>query len=187
MLRGHSFASLCFKLTYYRMKAIFQDKSEKVFGEVSENGLSGVLDGQAFEWDVLQVSEKKWSVIDEKGCSFTVVLESEDVSSKSYDLKINGQFITVKAETEFDHLLKELGISAGGTKKLKEIKAPMPGLVLDVQVKEGDEVKEGDIVVILEAMKMENVIKATADATVKSIRVKKTDTIDKGEIMVTFE
>lgn len=169
------------------MKAIFKDNSEKVFNKVSENGLSGKLDGTDFNWDVVQVSDKKWSVIDENGNSFTVVLENEDRSTKSYDLKINGQFISVNAETKFDHLLKELGISAGGAKKLKEIKAPMPGLVLDVQVKEGDEVKEGDIVVILEAMKMENVIKSTGDATVKAIRVSKSDTIDKGEIMITFE
>lgn len=169
------------------MKAIFDDKSEKVFGEVSEDGLTGVLDGSAFNWDVVQVSEKKWSVIDKLGASFTVVLEKIDEATKTYDLKINGQFISVKAETKFDHLLKELGISTGGAKKLKEIKAPMPGLVLDVKVKEGDVVKEGDIVVILEAMKMENVIKASGEATVKAIRVKKSDTIDKGEIMVTFE
>ena len=169
------------------MKAIFQDKSEKVFQEVSEDGLIGVLDNAPCNWDVVQVSDKKWSVINQDGESFSVVLEGEDSLAKTYDLKIDGQFISVKAETKFDQLLRELGISAGGVKKLKEIKAPMPGLVLDVHVKVGDQVKEGDIIIILEAMKMENVIKATGEAVVKSIKVKKSDTIDKGEIMVTFE
>ena len=169
------------------MKAIFQDKSEKVFQQVSEDGLKGVLDGSSFNWDVIKVSENKWSVVDQNGYSFSVVLEIVDTTTKTYDLKINGQFISVKAETEFDFLLKELGISANGAKKLKEIKAPMPGLVLDVHVKVGDAVKEGDTLVILEAMKMENVIKAPGEAVVKTIRVHKSNTIDKGEVMITFE
>ena len=63
----------------------------------------------------------------------------------------------------------------------------MPGLVLKVLVSEGQEVAEGDVIVILEAMKMENVIKSPTGARVKSIRVNKGDTIDKGEVMVTFD
>ncbi len=168
------------------LKAIFKDQSELEVSEVSESGCSGFVGGKRYEWDVLKTGENQWSIIDENGDSFQIVLDSCSEEEKSYMLKVDGTMVEVKAQSEFDLLLKELGISAGGVKKLKEIKAPMPGLVLDVQVQEGDVVKEGDIVLVLEAMKMENVIKATAEAEVKSIKVKKGDTIDKGSVMVTF-
>jgi biotin carboxyl carrier protein len=62
----------------------------------------------------------------------------------------------------------------------------MPGLILSVAVAEGQEVKKGDPLLILEAMKMENVIKAPADATVKVIKVRKGDSVDKNQVLVLF-
>lgn len=70
--------------------------------------------------------------------------------------------------------------SAGGTK----VTSPLPGVILDVAVKEGDSVKKGDKVVVLEAMKMENVIEATADGVVKEIKVKKSDSVLEGDVLV---
>ena len=60
----------------------------------------------------------------------------------------------------------------------------MPGLVLEIMVKAGDEVKKGDALLILEAMKMENVLKATGDGTVKSVSVSKGAPVDKGTILI---
>ncbi len=169
------------------IKALFNDKSSIDLKEISNDGLSGLVNGNSYSWDVLRTSENSWSVIDKKGESFIVVLESINADSKKISLKINNQPIEVTEQSEFDLLLMELGISSGGSKKLKEIKAPMPGLVIDVIVEEGNDVVEGDVVLILEAMKMENVIKVTAPARVKSIKVKKGDTIEKGAVMITFE
>ncbi|MBO4691885.1 MAG: biotin/lipoyl-binding protein [Bacteroidales bacterium] len=70
--------------------------------------------------------------------------------------------------------------SAGGTK----VTSPLPGVILDVAVKEGDAVKKGDKVIVLEAMKMENVIEATADGVIKEIKVKKTDSVLEGDVLV---
>lgn len=70
--------------------------------------------------------------------------------------------------------------AAGGTK----VTSPLPGVILDVAVKEGDSVKKGDKVVVLEAMKMENVIEATADGVVKEIKVKKSDSVLEGDVLV---
>ena len=74
----------------------------------------------------------------------------------------------------------------GGAGKVNELKAPMPGLVLEINVKPGDELQKGDRVLVLEAMKMENVIKAPADATVASIEVEKGKTVDKNQVMIRF-
>lgn len=169
------------------IKALFNDKTALELSKISDDGLAGEVDREAYNWDVSEISANNWSVIDEKGNSFSIVLDDYSPDSKKYTFKIAGQAIEVTEQSQFDLLLKELGISSGGTKKLKEIKAPMPGLVLNVLVSEGQEVSEGDIIVILEAMKMENVIKSSTGARVKSIRVNKGDTIDKGGVMVTFD
>ena len=66
------------------------------------------------------------------------------------------------------------------------VKAPMPGNILDVQVAAGASVKAGDVLVILEAMKMENEIVAPQDGTVASINVNKGDTVNSGDVLVSM-
>ena len=67
------------------------------------------------------------------------------------------------------------------------VTAPMPGVILAVKVKEGDTVKMGDVVVVLEAMKMENEISARKGGTIKEIKVKKGQSVSSGEILVEIE
>ena len=69
--------------------------------------------------------------------------------------------------------------SAGGT----EVTSPLPGVILDVLVKEGDAVKQGQTVMMLEAMKMENAIEAPADGVVKSINARKGDSVLEGAVL----
>ena len=66
------------------------------------------------------------------------------------------------------------------------VKAPMPGNILDVKVKAGASVKAGDVLVILEAMKMENEIVAPQDGTVASVNVNKGDTVNSGDTLVSM-
>ncbi|MBM4312588.1 MAG: biotin/lipoyl-binding protein [Deltaproteobacteria bacterium] len=68
-----------------------------------------------------------------------------------------------------------------------EVRAPMPGKILEVLVKVGDQVKEDDEIVMLEAMKMENPIYAPADGTVKEIKVKANDSVETEQLMVVIE
>lgn len=72
--------------------------------------------------------------------------------------------------------------AAGG----EQVKSPMPGTIINVPVKVGQAVKTGDVLVVLEAMKMENEIKAAHDATVASVAVSKGESVDTGTVLVTL-
>ena len=72
--------------------------------------------------------------------------------------------------------------AAGG----EPVTSPMPGTILNVPVKAGQAVKKGDVLVVLEAMKMENEIKAAKDATVVSVAVSKGESVNTGTVLVTL-
>jgi len=99
---------------------------------------------------------------------------------------VNGKKVQLSGEDDMDRLLKQLGMDSGGAKKMKELKAPMPGLVVKIEVKPGDEVAKDQPLVILEAMKMENVLKAVASATVASVEVKQGQAVEKNQVMIKF-
>jgi len=80
-----------------------------------------------------------------------------------------------------------MGFEIGSAKKVNDIKAPMPGLILEINVKVGQEIVENDPILILEAMKMENVITAPRDGVIKSISVTKGDAVEKNQLLIEFE
>ena len=86
-----------------------------------------------------------------------------------------------------DFLIEQLGFNIGSTKHVNSIKAPMPGLILDIMVKKGQEVCENQGLLILEAMKMENIITSPRDGKIKSVSVSKGDAIDKDYLLIEFE
>ena len=101
-------------------------------------------------------------------------------------LKINGRVITTQLQNKLADLLQKMGMD-NNKKKLKELKAPMPGLVLAVMAKEGEAVIEGQELIVLEAMKMENAIKSPQDGTIDKIHVKKNHKIDKNHTLLSFQ
>lgn len=105
---------------------------------------------------------------------------------KTAVVKINGNIYTLNIEDQYDQLLKQLGMDNLAASKILQVKAPMPGLVLNVLVAEGDEIKKGDNLLVLEAMKMENMIKSPTDGVVKKIEVKQGDKVEKNELLVSF-
>jgi biotin carboxyl carrier protein len=97
---------------------------------------------------------------------------------------VNNRIYDCEIKDQFDDLLKSLGLDNLNAKKINDIKAPMPGLVLKVLVTEGQEFKKGDNLLVLEAMKMENILKAPTDGIVKSIKIKPGDKVDKNEVLL---
>lgn len=118
--------------------------------------------------------------------SIDVFVLKFDKAAKTANLLINGKKCSISASDEMDKLLKKLGMDTGSAKKIKELKAPMPGLVVKFEVKVGDEVKKDQVLVILEAMKMENILRASADGIVQSIEVKQGVAVEKNQVLIKF-
>jgi len=119
--------------------------------------------------------------------SFNTEVVELNRAEKFCIVKVNGNTYKVDVEDQFDILLKQLGLDNLVQNKVAEIKAPMPGLVLNVKVTEGDEIKKGDNLLILEAMKMENILKSSADGVIKKILVKQGDKVEKNQILIQFK
>ena len=119
--------------------------------------------------------------------SYHIDFKNSDFGNRQYALKINNVAYDVTIETPLDGLIDSLGFVLGSSALVGSIDAPMPGLILEVSVKEGQEVKEGDQLLILEAMKMENVITSPRDGIVKSIAIKQGEAVEKKHTLITFE
>lgn len=119
--------------------------------------------------------------------SFLVELSAANFTEREYELRINSNRYETKIWNEIDILVDEMGLSLGTSQLINEIKAPMPGLILDVLARPGDEVKEGDYLLVLEAMKMENSLTAPRDGVIKSLSVKQGETVEKNQLLVEME
>jgi len=113
------------------------------------------------------------------------VLEINEAKNK-FLIKIANGFYSIDLKDDTDVLLESLGMTHLQQVVIKDIKAPMPGLILDILVEVGQEVKKGDPLMILEAMKMENVLKATGEGTITSIAVEKGQSVEKNSILIKF-
>jgi len=122
-----------------------------------------------------------------QGRSFRAELLETNYALRQFSFRINGTKYKLHIADQYERLVQQLGLNAGAGAKQNTIKAPMPGLVLDVLAEPGQAVGKGDPLLILEAMKMENVIKAMHDGTVKSIAVKKGAVVDKGQLLLEME
>ena len=102
------------------------------------------------------------------------------------DVKINNTSYSLDIKDKYDDLLHSLGLDSLASKKVNDIKAPMPGMVLNILVTEGQEVKKGDPILVLEAMKMENVLKSPTDGIIKKIAINKGVAVEKNQILIQF-
>ncbi len=162
-----------------------KDKSYKAQFE-GNDFQSGLLNGNAFEWDLEKINDRKFHIIKDN-VSYRVEMLSANHSEKSYFIKVNGKKFKMQLQDQFDALLKKLGMEDLNDSKVTELKAPMPGLVIDIKVEAGTEIKKGDTLMVLEAMKMENVLKSPTDGVIKSIEIEKGIAVEKNQILITFE
>ncbi len=144
------------------------------------------VNGSAVVADIVKTGDRFFHVLHE-GRSHTVEIVKMDKATKMVTLKVNHSVYEVNVQDRFDLLLQQMGFDSTAQRKIRDLKAPMPGMVIDVRVKAGQTISKGDAVIVLEAMKMENVLKAPGDGVVKSIEVSKGKNVEKGQVLIVFE
>ena len=150
------------------------------------NKIYEVTPQEAQQLDILSTGENGFHILKNQK-AYKVEVQDIDYATKTFTFKINGSIYTAKINDVYDRLIDQLGLKVGATQKVGDIKAPMPGLVLEVAVSIGQTVAKGDKVLILEAMKMENVIKAAGDGVVKAIHTTKGQPVEKGQLLIEME
>jgi len=119
--------------------------------------------------------------------AYQIHIVNADFLNKKLTLSVNGNTYKVKIDDAFDQQVKKMGLLAVTVQKLNAIKAPMPGLIVSIMVEEGQEISEGTPLLVLSAMKMENIILSQGEGVVKSIKVKKDDAVEKGQLIIEME
>ena len=136
--------------------------------------------------DAVRVETNKFHILHEN-TPYQAEIVTSDFLQKSYTVKVNNNTYTVAISNPLDILIKEMGFETGLTKQVNFIKAPMPGLILEISVLVGQTVKENDNLIILGAMKMENSFLSPRDGVIKTISVLMGDAVDKGQLLIEFE
>lgn len=151
----------------------------------AQDGVVRVNDKEV-DWDMQALPDGSFSIIAD-GKSYLALVDKFDKENKTALLRINNNTYEIAIKEPIDQLLEKMGLSMAANKKAEPIKAPMPGLVLRILVTPGQQLKKGEPVLILEAMKMENVFKAPSDAVVKAIKVEEQKAVEKGAILIELE
>ncbi|GGE56252.1 biotin carboxyl carrier protein [Pedobacter psychrotolerans] len=153
---------------------------------IEESNAKLSVNNQPVELDLINISASEAHILYQNQ-SFNVEVIEANQQDKTCKVKVNGTIYQTKVEDRFDQLLKNLGMDNLTSNKVLEMKAPMPGLVLKVLVDAGAEVKKGDNLLILEAMKMENILKSMTDGIVSKVLIKQGDKVEKNQILIQFK
>jgi pyruvate carboxylase subunit B len=117
---------------------------------------------------------------------YRVVAEKREGRGR-YTLWVDGYRFEAEALDERTRAIRDLSAASAGPSGPAPVVAPMPGLVVRVSVSVGDKVEAGQGIVVMEAMKMENELRATGAGTVRSIEVAVGTAVEKGTLLVSLE
>ena len=160
--------------------------NEKFNFDVNETQGAWTVNGAPVSLDTLVIKDNLLHIL-HQNTSYRVEIVSFSKEEKLASIKVNGHTYSIAIKDRFDDLLHQLGLDNLQSSKVAELKAPMPGLVLSVLVKEGDEVKKGDNLFVLEAMKMENILRAEKSGTVKIVNAKAGDSLAVDAVILEME
>jgi len=159
-----------------------EDKSHEI--ELDNDQIK--IDGKVTEINLVKLLDNKFHIL-QNHKSYNIEVIHADYNLKRFSIKVNNNIYDLNLQNELDILLDKMGMSATSEERMDNVKAPMPGLVLDILVEKGQSVNKGDNLLILEAMKMENIIKASGNGIIKSIHIKKKDAVEKNQLLLEME
>jgi len=136
--------------------------------------------------DIISSSLNEYHVLNDTVSYKGTVLKS-NFNKKKYSVNVNDKVYEVTISDDLDQLITKMGFSVNDDKLVDAIYAPMPGLLLEINVTVGQEVHKDDPLLILEAMKMENSIISPRDGIIKSIHSLKGDALEKNQLLIEFE
>lgn len=134
----------------------------------------------------LNDSEVNNQMILDNNKSKLVSVKGVDHELKRYQIQIDGRIYHVQISDAVDQQILTMNLKSKRSNQLKELRAPMPGLVRQVNVQVGDQVDAGDSLFILEAMKMENLLKSPVNGKVSDVFVKPGESVEKNQILLSF-
>jgi len=149
-----------------------------------------------FSFTISQQEVASTDIIKKPGNEFHLIKDNQsikgyvhetDITGKKLRIEVEGEVFDVDIKDRLDQMLEKMGFDAGQEKRVHDVKAPMPGLVLKVFVTDGQQIKNGEPILVLEAMKMENVIVSQGDVAIKKINIKSGQTVEKGQVLVELE
>ena len=141
------------------------------------------VDGAVVPLDMISIDQATAYSLLLNNDSYEVLVDEE---SGDYQVLLSGHLFNVQVEDERARRLAQASrgfIPASGE---IHIKAPMPGLIAAIPVNEGQLVKKGDVLIILESMKMENELKSPRDASVSAVRVTSRQNVEQNQTLVTI-
>lgn len=136
--------------------------------------------------DAVSIERNKFHIL-HQNLPYKAEITNSDFNQKKYAIKINSNIYNVVIYNPLDILIAEMGFTVGKIKQVNVIKAPMPGLILEIIVVIGQTVQENDNLLILTAMKMENSLRSPRDGVIKSIAINAGDSVIKGDSLIEFE
>ena len=166
-----------------------KDKKYKVDVIEGRHNWKVSLQLEGTEWKHYDISKNDFRNAEEyisflfEGKSYLIDVLGEDTE---YTVFTRNSFRTIKIFND-EMLLHESLKKGGGFGAAAELKSGMPGKIIEIFVKAGDEVKAGKPLLIMEAMKMENEMRASSDVKIKQVRVKQGDSVESGAVLIQFE
>lgn len=113
-------------------------------------------------------------------------VEDEVLKNTEFSLEVNSKIHKIICKNELELLTEKFSKNRGDVKIKNELVSPMPGAIVKINVKEGDEVKKGQVLIVLEAMKMENELKAAGDCVIGKILVEEKMPVDKNQLLIKY-
>lgn len=160
------------------------------FDESKENdtvvldGSAAEVNGKRYQYDFKFIND---NVLVLRIYNENFFIEVSDNGDEDLELRIKDELIKLRCRSELDVLLESMTNGDAGKRIKKEIHSPMPGIIKKLNVSEGQSVMKGDVLLVLEAMKMENEIRAASDGVIKKIKVSQMNTVEKNELLLEFE
>jgi len=143
------------------------------------------LNGQKHDWDIQKLPDGRYHLIIDGQNHLAEILDI-DQDKKTFRIKFNGHLFEIQLFDQFDRLLQKMGMTGLNSSSVKGIKAPMPGLIVKINVKEGDSIEKGAPLLILKAMKMENIIKSPDTLKIKKVMIREGQAVEKNQDLILF-